>query len=126
MESVEAKAAESDQEEEAAGSTSPVEEAPSPESPGALKREYAQLLYHEACLDAEAAADVAKRSREAARLADRLFEAKEKRLDAKPKRPLKNPWGKVRRGYEALLERLEANEHLHLVKDGGDEEDDKR
>ena len=25
-----------------------------------------------------------------------------------------------------VLERLEANEHLHLVKDGGDEEDNKR
>ena len=79
-----------------------------PSSPGELKREYAQLLYDEACLDLDSAAEVAKRAREAERLAERLFEAKEKRLDAKPKRALKNPWGKVRRGYEALLERLEA------------------
>ena len=108
QESVVAEDGEIDQGEAAAVDTSQVEEGGVPSSPGELKREYAQLLYDEACLDLDSAAEVAKRAREAERLAERLFEAKEKRLDAKPKRALKNPWGKVRRGYEALLERLEA------------------
>ena len=85
-------------------------EAPSPKSPGALKREYAQLLYDEACLDLDSAAEgrQARQGGGAPRRAPLRGEGEAPGRDAKPKRALKNPWGKVRRGYEALLERLEA------------------
>ena len=108
MESVVMEAAEIDHGDQAAEGTSPVEEAPTRTAPRGLKEEEAQLLYDEACLDADAAAEVAKHAREAQRLAERLFQAKWKRLDAKPKRAPKKAWGKARRSYEAIIERLEA------------------
>ena len=38
------------------------------------------------------------------RLGPDVYSAKMRRLEAKPKRKLKNPFGKARRGYEAIIE----------------------
>ena len=73
------------------------------------KQEEALDLYLEACERADKFEEDAKRARQAYRLAERLCDAKEKRLNAKPKRTLKNPWAKVRRGYEMIIELIEAS-----------------
>ena len=46
-------------------------------------------------------------------MVQRLVDAKEKRLEAsyarKRKKPLKNPWNRVRRSYENVIDDLEAS-----------------
>ena len=46
-------------------------------------------------------------------MVQRLVDAKERRLEAsyarKRKQPLKNPWGRVRRSYENVIDDLEAS-----------------
>ena len=75
-----------------------------PESPGAAKRKEAAETFNYAMIAWEAASEVADEARAKKRMVQRLVNAKEKRLDASyartRKKPLNNPWNRVRRGYE--------------------------
>ena len=108
LESIVVEAAEIDQEEEAAESTSPVEEARPRTSPRGPKEEEAVLVHNDARETALIMQSIANKYADEKRLAERLFDAKMKRCDAKSKRQPKNPYGKVLRRYEAIIEVLEA------------------
>ena len=75
-----------------------------PESPGAVKRKEAAETFDYAMIAWEAASEVADEARAKKRMVQRLVDAKHKRLEAseakKRKKPLKNPWNRVRRGYD--------------------------
>ena len=85
------------------------EEAP-PLSPGGLKRQAAEDAHFEALLYMRLMAKEAKEYEKLEKLAERVYLAKEARLDAgdtrKRQRELKNPWGRVRRSYEAIIEHM--------------------
>ena len=59
------------------------------------------------------ASEVADEARAKKRMVRRLVDAKEKRLEAsyarKRKKLLKNPWNRVRRSYENVIDDLEAS-----------------
>ena len=84
-----------------------------PESPGAVKRKEAAETFDYAMIAWEAASEVADEARAKKRMVQRFVEAKEKRLEAsyarKRKKPLKNPWNRVRRSYENVIDDLEAS-----------------
>ena len=84
-----------------------------PESPGAVKRREAAETFDYAMIAWEAASEVADEARAKKRMVQRLVDAKERRLEAsyarKRKQPLKNPWGRVRRSYENVIDDLEAS-----------------
>ena len=83
------------------------------ESPGAVKRKEAAETFDYAMIAWEAASEVADEARAKKRMVQRLVDAKERRLEAsyarKRKQPLKNPWGRVRRSYENVIDDLEAS-----------------
>ena len=84
-----------------------------PESPGAAKRKEAAETFDYAMMAWEVASEVADEARAKKRMVQRLVDAKEKRLEAsyarKRKKPLKNPWNRVRRSYENVIDDLEAS-----------------
>jgi hypothetical protein len=83
------------------------------ESPGAVRRREAAQTFDYAMLAWEAASEVADEARAKKLMVRRLVDAKEKRLEASyartRKQPLKNPWNRVRRSYENVIDDLEAS-----------------
>ena len=84
-----------------------------PQSPGAVKRREAAETFDYAMMAWEEASEVADEARAKKRMVRRLVDAKEKRLEAsyarKRKKLLKNPWNRVRRSYENVIDDLEAS-----------------
>ena len=81
-----------------------------PESPGAAQRKEAAETFQYAMIAWEAASEVADEARAKKHMVQRLVNAKEKRLDASyartRKKPLNNPWNRVCRGYENVIDDL--------------------
>jgi len=87
-----------------------------PESPGAKKRKEAEEIFDDAMMRWEVAQELAEEARAKERMVKRLVDAKERRLEASYARerkrgakPLKNPWNRVRRSYENVINDYEAS-----------------